>query len=113
MFSLKKWNFGATTIYSTGRPYYIDNSPNNKILPITRVAKQLPNYFRSDVSCNYNFTIKNVRLKTGATIINIFNTKNYLDVNTRKFDFDNASFSETNVIPAQLLSFNLFVHFVF
>ena len=104
MLTLNKWNFGTTTLFNTGRPY-IDFTQNHQNIPTTMVYKQLPNYFRCDLSCNYNFLICGVKLKTGATIINIFNTKNYFDIST--------SFSETNIIPAQKLSLNLFVHFVF
>jgi len=42
----------------------------------------------------------------------VLNTQNYYDVNTRKFDFDNTSFSDTNLIQSQTLSLNLFLHFV-
>jgi ferric enterobactin receptor len=111
MFSFRKWNFGTITLFNTGRPY-VDYSVNDQNIPTTYTFKRLPNYFRSDFSINYNFNIKNVRLKTGVTIINIFNRNNYYDVSTKKFDFDNTSFAETNVIRAQDLSLNLFIHFV-
>jgi ferric enterobactin receptor len=110
MLSWKKWNFGTTSCFNTGRPY-IDYTVNNQNIPTTRFYKRLPNYFRSDVSANYNFRLGRVKLKTGATIINIFNTRNYFDINTRKIDFDNVSFTQTNLIRSQQLSFNLFVHF--
>ncbi|MDP4292591.1 MAG: hypothetical protein Q8908_16040, partial [Bacteroidota bacterium] len=61
---------------------------------------------------NYNFLFEKAKIKVGATIINIFNTNNYFDVNSRKFDFDNTIFNETNIIRAQKLSFNLFLHFI-
>ncbi len=112
MLSLNKWNIGTTTLFSTGRPY-IDFTNETNPIPTTRVYKRLPNYFRSDLSANYNFTFLKTKLKVGATIINVFNTRNYYDINTRKFDFENTSFSETNVIRAQKLSFNLFLHFEF
>ncbi|NWJ52433.1 MAG: TonB-dependent receptor [Bacteroidetes bacterium] len=110
MVSVNKWNFGTTTLFSTGKPY-IDFTNNNKPIPTTRVYKRLPNYFRTDLSANYNFLFLKTKFKVGATIINIFNTLNYFDINTRKFDFENTSFSDTNIIRAQKLSFNLFLHF--
>jgi ferric enterobactin receptor len=111
MITLGKWNLGSTTLFSTGRPY-VDNTQSKQELPITRTYKRLPNYFRSDISFNYNFRVGLIHLKAGATIVNIFDTQNYFDVNTRKFDFENTSFAETNLIRSQALSLNLFLHFV-
>jgi ferric enterobactin receptor len=111
MFSAGKWNLGTTTLFSTGRPY-IDYTVNDQNLPTTRYYKRLPNYFRSDFSVNYNFNIGKAHLKMGATIINIFNTHNYFDISTRKFDFENTSFAETTLIKSQELSLNLFLHFI-
>lgn len=82
-------------------------------LPIIRTYKRLPDYFRSDFSVNYDFNIRKARFKTGVTLINIFNTENYFDINTRRFDFENYSFSETTLVQSQSFSINLFVHFVF
>ena len=108
MFSAGKWNFGTITLFSTGSPYsdYTQNVPN------TRIYKRLPNYFRCDLSSNYNFRIGKIQLKAGASIINLFNTQNYFDINTRKFDFENTSFAETTLIQSQALSLNLFLHFI-
>ena len=111
MVTYKNWNFGSTTLFSTGRPY-IDFSNDTQAIPTIRVYKRLPNYFRTDLSANYNFIFMRTKIKFGGTIINIFDTNNYFDINNRKFDFDNTSFSETNIIRAQKLSFNLFLHFV-
>jgi ferric enterobactin receptor len=109
-----KWNFGTVTLYSTGKPY-IDpkTKTNNFNLPILRVYDRLPDYFRSDFSVNYNLSLKKARLKTGVTFLNIFNTQNYFDINTRKFDFTNTSFSATDIIQSQSFSVNLFLHFLF
>lgn len=111
MFSFGKWNFGAITLFTTGRPY-LDNTHNNQDMLTVRYYKRLPDFFRADLSSNYNFRIRNARLKIGATVINIFNTTNYFDVNTRKFDFENTSFAETNLIQSQGLTLNLFLHFL-
>jgi hypothetical protein len=110
MVTLGNWNLGSTTLFSTGRPYFkVDET--NRQLPFTRNYVRLPNYFRSDVSVNYNIKYGILKLKIGATVVNIFNTKNYFDVNTRKFDFENTSIAETNQIRSQDLSLNFFLHF--
>jgi hypothetical protein len=113
MLAAGKWNFGTVTLYSSGKPYIDFTRTNNINLPIERVYKRLPDYFRSDFSVNYNFSLKKARLKTGVTFLNIFNTQNYFDINTRKFDFVNTSFSETTLIQSQSFSVNLFLHFLF
>jgi hypothetical protein len=112
MLSLGKWNFGLNNIFNTGRPY-IEYTLDNKNVPTIRQFRRLPNYFRTDLSANYNFRIKSLSLKTGATLINLFNNKNYYDMNSRKFEYQNASFSETNIIRAQGISLNFFIHFAF
>jgi hypothetical protein len=112
MFSAGKWNFGTITIFSAGRPY-IDYTSGNISEPTLRYYSRLSNYYRSDLSVNYNFMLAKARIKPGLTIINLFNTQNYFDINTRKFDFANTSFSETTLIQSQSFSINMFVHFVF
>jgi ferric enterobactin receptor len=112
MLSLGKWNFGTITLLSSGKPY-IDFTQSTGYPEIVRNYNRLPDYFRSDISANYNFSILKMKFKTGATIYNIFNTQNYFDINNRKFDFENNSFSETTLIRSQSLSVNLFIHFIF
>jgi hypothetical protein len=112
MVTAGKWNFGTITLFSSGRSY-VDFTKGTTALPLVRNYKRLPDYFRSDFSVNYNFSVRKAKFKTGATFINIFNTENYFDINTRRFDFENYSFSETTLIQSQAFSINLFVHFVF
>jgi hypothetical protein len=112
MLSAGRWNFGNITIYSAGRPY-IDYTQTSASISDTRIYKRLPDYFRSDISVNYNFTFRKASLKPGITLINIFDTHNYFDINTRKFDFTSSSFSEATLIQSQPFSINMFLHFVF
>jgi ferric enterobactin receptor len=112
MVAAGKWNFGTITLLSSGRSY-VDFTKGTTALPLVRIYKRLPEYFRSDFSVNYNFSVRKAKFKTGATFINLFNTENYFDINTRKFDFENYSFSETTLIQSQTFSINLFLHFVF
>jgi hypothetical protein len=113
MLTIKKWNFGTTTLFSTGRPYISNNPALKDTLPITRTYVRTPNYFRSDFTVNYNFIFNKIRLKTGVTLINLFNTSNHFDINTREYNFENVSFTSANLIRAQNLSLNLFLHFAF
>jgi hypothetical protein len=111
MVTINKINISTTTLFSSGTPYILSSDYYGT--EIIRTYKKLPDYFRQDVSINYNFSISRLKIKTGFSIINLTNNYNYFDVNTRKFDFGNSSFYETNLIESQNLSFNLFVHFLF
>lgn len=108
MLSLGNWNFGSIFLFSTGRPFYysIPESP-------FRYYDRVPDYFRTDLSANYLLKIGTSQFKLGASIINLFNTQNYYDINSRDIDFDNMSFSQTNIIRSQNRSLNLFLHFDF
>jgi ferric enterobactin receptor len=111
MISMDKWNFGTILLYSAGRPY-IDYTSSSIHLPVERKYKRLPDYFRTDISVNRSFSLGKAKFKGGIAFINIFNTQNYFDVNTRKFDFVNTSFSETTLIQSQPFTINMFIHFV-
>lgn len=108
MFTPGKWNLGAVLLFQTGRPYasFTDVKMDG---PITRKYSRMSDYFRCDVSANYNFTLGLIRFKAGMSVINLFDNRNYYDVNSRTFDFENTSFTETNLIPSQRLSLNLFL----
>lgn len=112
MVSAGKWNFGTMTLWSAGKPY-IDFSMGSSNQSMIRYYKRLPDYFRTDLSVNYSLAIRNARLKPGIALINIFNTHNYFDINTRKFDFASTSFSEVTLIQSQAFSINAFIHFTF
>lgn len=126
MLTLGNWNFGTITLFSTGRPY-IDKPQDNIITRTTsadystgsqtnmiiRYYSRTPNYFRMDFSANYTFKMGESRLKVGTSVVNILNTQNYYDINTRDINYANSSFTETNLIRSQNLSLNLFLHFSF
>ncbi|HEX2968642.1 MAG TPA: TonB-dependent receptor plug domain-containing protein [Bacteroidales bacterium] len=112
MLTAGKWNFGSISTFSSGRPY-IDYSRSNDVLPVTRLYKRLPNSFTNDLSVNYNFSAFGGRFKTGVSLINVFNSRNYLDVNTRKIDFESNSFSQITLVQDRSFSINMFLHFAF
>jgi ferric enterobactin receptor len=107
--ALGRWNLGSVCLFSTGRPYIAENRIEMG-QSIERRYERLPNYFRCDVSANYRFSIKNVRLKTGVSVVNLFNSQNYFDVNTRTFKFESTTFSETNLVQSQRMALNIFLH---
>lgn len=112
IYTLGKWNFSTLAIFTTGKPF-VKSSSKDVNFNTTRVYDRLPNYFRTDVSVNYNFNIRKVNIKPGLSILNAFNTENYLDAYTRVFDLGGDPFNETTLVKAQPLTFNFFVNFRF
>lgn len=112
IYTYGKWNFSTLTLFTTGHPY-IEYAEKDDNFNTTRIYKRLPDYFRIDLSLNYNFNIKNVHINPGMSILNALNTENYLDIYTRRFDFQNNPISETTLVKAQKLTLNFFVNFRF
>jgi hypothetical protein len=112
IYNYNKWNFSTLAIYISGKPY-IESTQKEEDFTTTRVYNRLPNYFRIDLSANYNFKIKNVTIKPGLSVLNAMDTQNYLDIYTRQISTDTYQFHETSLIKAQELTFNFFVNFRF
>jgi len=112
LISWRKWNFSALYIFASGQPY-ISKQDQDTQFNIQRTYSRLPNYNRIDISANYNLSIKKLNIKMGATIINLLNFSNYYSIYTRKFDFQNNSFTQTSIIKAQGLTPNVFLEFNF
>ena len=76
-----KWDFSATYVFSSGRPYtdlsILQETPNRRgEIPIKDRLSYLEDYHRVDVGINYNFPIKNAKAQLGLSIFNLFNRKN-------------------------------------
>lgn len=83
----KKWDFGATWIYATGRPYtapeggyelsLLDGTSADFINVSVKNGNRLPAYHRLDLSANYNFTFgKKSPASIGFSIFNAYNRSN-------------------------------------
>nr|WP_321356376.1 hypothetical protein [uncultured Draconibacterium sp.] len=112
MLSYKRWNFSGVMQYTTGHPY-VESTEKDDDFNVTREYKRLPDYFRVDLSANYNFSIKKVNIKPGLSLLNAFNTENYLGVFVREFNFQGDDFIEKTPIKAQDITLNFFVNFSF
>ncbi|MGV8135359.1 MAG: TonB-dependent receptor plug domain-containing protein [Mangrovibacterium sp.] len=110
IYSLKRWNFSTLSLFQSGRPY-VKSSEKEDDFTTTRVYSRLPDYFRVDCSANYNFLIGKVYVKPGLSILNVLNTKNYLDIYTR--DFNSRDYHEATLIKAQKFTLNFFLDFQF
>ncbi|UTA69791.1 TonB-dependent receptor domain-containing protein [Emticicia sp. 21SJ11W-3] len=82
-YKYKKWDFAATWIYSTGRPYtsilgayqvtLLDGTVRNFTNPSDKNANRFPAYHRMDVSATYNFS---PRFNVGFSVFNLYNRTN-------------------------------------
>jgi len=110
IYTLKRWNFSTLALFQSGRPY-VKSSEKEDDFTTTRVYSRLPDYFRVDCSANYNFSIRKVHVKPGLSVLNVLNTKNYLDIYTR--DFNSRDYHEATLIKAQKFTLNFFLDFQF
>lgn len=82
-YKYKKWDFAATWIYSSGRPYtsilgayqltLLDGSVKDFTNPSDKNANRFPAYHRMDVSATYNFS---PTVNVGFSIFNLYNRTN-------------------------------------
>jgi ferric enterobactin receptor len=81
------WNFGATWIYATGRPYtapeggyrlnLLDGNTADYINVSVKNGSRLPDYHRLDLSANLNFIIgEKLPATLGFSVFNIYNRAN-------------------------------------
>jgi ferric enterobactin receptor len=82
-YKYKKWDFAATWIYSSGRPYtsilgayqltLLDGTVKDFTNPSDKNANRFPAYHRMDVSATYNFSST---VNVGFSIFNLYNRTN-------------------------------------
>lgn len=86
-YQYKDWVFGATWIYTTGRPYtapeggyqltLLDGTVVDYINVSVKNGKRLPDYHRFDISATYNFTLGQAApASIGVSLFNAYNRKN-------------------------------------
>lgn len=86
MLKLRKFNFSATWIYGSGKPYWQpditflrDNRGlirNFEINSNEKTVYELPSYSRIDLSAAYKFNAAKVKGEIGFSILNLLDTKN-------------------------------------
>ena len=100
----KKWNFGATFIYATGRPFtaptgyyqltYIDGTTADFFEVTDKNVLRLPAYHRFDLSATRDISIGESKASLGLSLFNIYNR-------------NNVWFKEYEVIEGELLETNV------
>ena len=104
-----RWTFGATWVYSTGKPYtapvggyeitLLDGTMEEYVHVGDKNAFRLPAYHRMDLSANYKLYFGNSPVTAGLSIFNLYGRKN---IWYKEFEIVEGELLETDV---QLLGF--------
>jgi ferric enterobactin receptor len=86
LYKWRKWDFSATWIYASGKPYtapeggyqitLLDGTTQDFLNVSTKNAYRLPAYHRFDVAATYNFQLGNAPTSLGLSIFNLYNRAN-------------------------------------
>ncbi len=126
LYNWKRWDFAATWIYATGRPYtapsgaysitLLDGNSQDFFTVTSKNGLRLPNYHRADVSANYKLLAGSKgdkkRREIGYIGFSIFNVYNRTNVWYKTYTIESGSIIQTNVnytgiTPNITLSFKL------
>jgi ferric enterobactin receptor len=111
MYKYKRWDFSATWIYATGRPYtapsgaytvtLLDGTEKDYFMVTSKNALRLPDYHRFDLSAQFKLlegdrTVKK-RKELGYIGFSIFNVYNRKNVWYKQYSIEDGQIIETNV----------------
>ncbi len=99
MISAGSWNFGATWVYGSGRPFSAPEDLGQEILDDDFVvdnvnSERLPSYHRMDVSANYSFKLGGVSGDLGLSLSNVYNRENIKSKRFFRIDLDPVTFQD-------------------
>lgn len=111
LYNWKRWDFSATWIYATGRPYtapsgaysvpLLDGNSQDFFTVTTKNGLRLPEYHRADISSNYKLLAgakgDKKRREIGYIGFSIFNLYNRTNVWYKTYSIEEGSVIETNV----------------
>ena len=124
IYTYKRWNFSATWIYATGRPYtapsgayqvtLLDGSTQDFFTVTSKNSLRLPDYHRMDLAINYKLLSGDgkKRREVGYIGFSIFNVYNRINVWYKQYTIADGEIVETNVnylgiVPNLTLSLKL------
>lgn len=111
MYKYKRWDFSATWIFATGRPYtapsgaytvtLLDGTEKDYFTVTSKNALRLPDYHRFDISAQFKLlegdrTVKK-RKELGYIGFSIFNVYNRKNVWYKQYSIEDGQIIETNV----------------
>jgi ferric enterobactin receptor len=111
LYKWKRWDFSATWIYATGRPYtapsgaysveLLDGSSSDYFTVTSKNGLRLPDYHRCDISANYKLLAgekgEKKRREIGYLGFSIFNLYNRKNIWYKQYTIESGSIIETNV----------------
>ena len=111
MYSYKRWDFSATWIFATGRPYtapsgaytitLLDGTEQDFFTVTSKNALRLPDYNRADISVNYKLLLgakgEKKRRDIGYIGLSIFNLYNRKNVWYKEYTIEDGEIIENNV----------------
>jgi outer membrane receptor for ferrienterochelin and colicin len=118
-YKVKKWEFGGTWVYGTGKPYtapdgkYKITTLDGHVFEFIHVGQKngarLPDYHRLDLSAKYNLRLGNTEGSVGLSLFNVYNRSN---IWYKEYQFQEEEMMETDVT---LIGFtpNIFINFKF
>ncbi len=119
LFKYKKWDFGATFVYATGKPYtaptsfyeltLLDGSTASFFEVSDKNALRLPDYHRFDISATYNFNMGNSKANLGLSIFNVYNRQNvwYKEYEVIEGELIETDVSLLNITPSLFFTWKL------
>lgn len=110
-YNYKRWDFAATWVYATGRPYtapsgayvitLLDGTEKEYFTVTSKNQMRLPDYHRMDLSVNYKLlagtSADRRRREIGYLGVSLFNVYNRTNVWYKQFMIDEGQIVETNV----------------
>lgn len=111
LYKYKRWDFSATWVYATGRPYtapsggysitLLDGTTQDFFTVTSKNGLRLPDYHRCDISANYKLLggVKGdkKRKEIGYIGFSIFNLYNRTNTWYKQYSIEDGSVIETNV----------------
>lgn len=111
MYNYKRWDFSATWIFATGRPYtspsgayeltLLDGSTETYFTVTSKNGLRLPNYNRLDISANYKLLAgkkgEKRRREIGYIGFSVFNLYNRTNVWYKQYTIEDSEIIEVNV----------------
>ena len=111
MYNLKRWDFSATWVFASGRPYtapsgaytvdLLDGNSTEYYTVTSKNSLRLPDYHRSDISLKYKLLAGSRgdkrRREIGYIGFSIFNIYNHINIWYKTYSIEDGSLIETNV----------------
>ncbi|MCW3084422.1 MAG: outer rane receptor protein [Bacteroidetes bacterium] len=107
LYKYKRWDFSATWIFATGRPYtapsgaytitLLDGTTQDYFTVTAKNSLRLPDYHRADISVNYKLLVGEKRRDIGYIGFSIFNVYNRTNVWYKQYSIVDGQIIETNV----------------